>query len=192
MTFLGDAFGAGRKDAAEATALIDYRFAAKALHWITAALVFCMIASGVVMTQLGDGPVADLIFNAHKTTGALILVIVVLRWLHRLVMRLRGRWIAQTGHRRIHSVLYAAVVITPLLGWAGVSDFGSRGLLFGLELPAIWPEGAGYSNALFTAHAWFAFALIILVCLHIGLALEDYIMRSAGSEPPARKAPASA
>jgi cytochrome b561 len=102
-------------------------------------------------------------------------------------MRSRGRWVAQTGHRRLHGVLYAAVIAAPLLGWAGVSDFGARSLLFGLELPAIWPEGAGYSNALLTAHAWFAFGLIALVFLHIGMALEDFIMRSGAGDPHPRK-----
>ncbi|MET0604985.1 MAG: cytochrome b/b6 domain-containing protein [Beijerinckiaceae bacterium] len=181
MTFL-NAFGSAADDPAESSALIDYRFAAKALHWLTAGLVFLMIACGLVMTQLGEGPVADFLFGAHKMTGVFILGLVIVRWLNRLVMRLRGRWIAQTGHRRIHSVLYGVIMVVPLLGWAGVSDFGARGVLFGWELPAIWPEGAGYSDGLLLAHAWLAFGLLLLVALHIGLALEDYIMRNGAAD----------
>ena len=40
--------------------------------------------------------------------------------------------------------------------------------IFGMTLPAIWPEGAGYAATLFTAHAWLAFSLIALVGVHIG------------------------
>ena len=31
-------------------------------------------------------------------------------------------------------------------GWAGISDFGSREILPGFTLPAIWPERAGYAD----------------------------------------------
>lgn len=77
----------------------------------------------------------------------------------------------------MHRVLYAVAILTPLLGWAGISDFGARETLFGIVLPSIWPEGLGYDGWLFAAHAFAAFGLIALVVLHIALALQDYVMR---------------
>jgi 4-hydroxybenzoate polyprenyltransferase len=42
-------------------------------------------------------------------------------------------------------------------------------------LPPIWPEGAGYDMLLLQYHAYFAFALLGLVALHIGIAMQDYM-----------------
>lgn len=159
----------------------DYRAVAKALHWTIAALVFAMAASGVTMTQLGAGPTADFLFGAHKLTGVIIVCLVLLRLSYRIVWNARSRWRTREASVHAHRLLYAVVIATPLLGWAGVSDFGARTALFGIELPAIWPEGAGYSDLLLSAHGWLAFGLLALVCIHIGLALQDYITRGQGS-----------
>jgi cytochrome b561 len=149
----------------------------KALHWTTAILVLAMLVSGVLMKQLGGGPLADTLYTLHKTSGAAILVLVLLRLGYRLVLQARGRWQRGAGRHPVHAVLYAGLILVPLLGWAGVSDFGARGLFLGLSLPAIWPEGAGHADGLFLAHAVLAFAMLGLVVVHIGMALNDYIQR---------------
>jgi cytochrome b561 len=64
------------------------------------------------------------------------------------------------------------VTVVPLLGWAGISDFGAREVAFGIVLPPIWPEGAGYDEILLRVHAYAAFALA-LVTLHVGIAIQD-------------------
>ena len=81
------------------------------------------------------------------------------------------------SHRRpvLHWTLYGVVVLVPLLGWAGISDFGAREIFPGYSLPPIWPEGAGYDSMLLQWHAYFAFALLALVALHIGVAIQDYM-----------------
>jgi cytochrome b561 len=66
-------------------------------------------------------------------------------------------------------------MLVPLLGWAGISDFGAREIFPGYSLPAIWPEGAGYDELLLRWHAYFAFGLLALVALHIGIAMQDYM-----------------
>jgi cytochrome b561 len=75
-------------------------------------------------------------------------------------------------------------VVVPLIGWAGISDFGAREIMPGYSLPAIWPERAGYADLLFKLHAYLAFALLALVAVHIGVAMQDYMMR--GGAPGAR------
>jgi cytochrome b561 len=159
-------------------AIRSYRLPAKVFHWATACLVLFMVASGLAMKQLGDGAIVDLLFNTHKTTGVLTLSVVMLRLIYRVAMPdpspLHG------DHRRegLHLALYCALVIMPLLGWAGISDFGSRGILFGLELPAIWPQGAGYADFLLEVHAYLAFGMLALVALHIGVAMHDHMTRA--------------
>lgn len=158
----------------------SFPFLAKLLHWMTAVLVLVLFCSGVLMKQIGDGPMADPLYTLHKTTGAGLFGLVLFRMAYRVLARLTGHWREGGGDRVVHGVLYAALIIVPMLGWAGVSDFGARELAFGLTLPAIWPEGAGHSEHLLKSHAWLAFALMGLVVLHIGVALGDYVQRGAG------------
>lgn len=155
-----------------------YRVPAKVFHWVTAGLVFFMVATGVTMKQLGSGPAADLLFSIHKTTGILTLAVVLLRIVYRLAMPDPSAH--RDGYRSplLHFVLYAALISMPLLGWAGVSAFGSRGILFGIELPPIWPEGSPYADFLLETHAYLAFGMLALVALHIGIAMQDHLMRA--------------
>lgn len=159
-------------------AVRPYRLAAKVFHWVTALLIVFMVASGIIMKQLGSGALMDFIFTLHKTTGALIVVLVVGRFAYRVLFPDRS-W--QAGHHRlptIHWLLYALMIVVPLLGWAGISDFGARGIFFGLSLPSIWPEGAGLADFLFEAHAYAAFGMLVVVALHIGMAVQDHMTRS--------------
>jgi cytochrome b561 len=158
-------------------AIRDYRLPAKIFHWLTVVLVLFMVSSAVIAKQLNDGPVSDLLFSLHKLTGAFTLCVIVLRLCYRLTQR-------ENGHRRapLHWTLYGVVLLVPLLGWAGTSDFGSREIFSGYSLPAIWPEHAGYADLLFSVHAYLAFGLLALVALHIGVAMQDYMMRASDNE----------
>jgi cytochrome b561 len=121
----------------------------------------------------------------HKTAGFALLLLVAARLCYRIVLRLGGRWAKDAGGRAVHRVLYGLLIAIPLLGLAGISDFGAREIYGGLSLPAIWPHGAGYADALFRAHAVLAFSLIGLVALHICLALDDYIRQAPAAHAAA-------
>jgi cytochrome b561 len=156
-----------------------YRGAAKVFHWLTAALVLALVASGVIAKQLGDGAVANMLFSLHKLFGALTLTVVLIRLSYRLT-GLETAAGASYRHPGVHWLLYGTIIAVPLLGWAGISDFGAREIFVGYSLPKIWPEGAGYSDILLELHAYLAFAMLALVALHIGNALHDYMMRARG------------
>jgi cytochrome b561 len=159
-------------------AVRPYRLAAKVFHWLTAVLIVFMVASGIMMKQLGSGAVMDFIFTLHKTTGALIVVLVLGRFLYRFAIPDRSWKLERYRRPTIHYLLYALLILVPLLGWAGISDFGARGIFFGLSLPSIWPEGARWSNFLFESHAYAAFGMLVVVALHIGMAVQDHMTRS--------------
>ena len=166
-------------------AIRPYRMPAKVFHWLTAILVVFMVASGVIAKQLGDEPLANTLFSLHKLTGVLTLLTVAFRLFYRVLWTLPD-WKIHP-HRRpvLHWALYAIVMLVPLLGWAGISDFGAREV-FGITLPAIWPEGAGYDELLLQWHAYFAFILLAFIALHIGVAIQDY-MTDARAELPAHR-----
>lgn len=155
-----------------------YRLPAKVFHWVTAVLVLFMVTSGVTMKQLGSGPLADLLFSTHKTTGILTLSVVLLRFVYRVLMPDPGTGREDYRRPTLHFMLYGALLAMPMLGWAGVSAFGSRGILFGLELPSIWPQGSPWADFLLETHAYLAFGMLALVALHIGIAMQDHMTRA--------------
>jgi cytochrome b561 len=100
----------------------DYRTLSKVFHWLTAALVFVMVSSGVIAKQLDSGEVAGTLLTLHKTTGILTLVVVVMRLVYR-VTRFDPVGSPRRDRRPVlHWVLYGTILLVPLLGWAGVSD----------------------------------------------------------------------
>jgi cytochrome b561 len=162
----------------------SYRMPAKVFHWLTVALVMLMVSSAVIAKQLNDGYWSDTLFMVHKTSGVITLAVVLTRVAYRIVQW----WTAPPQPPRpsrtfLHWLLYVAIILVPLAGWAGISDFGAREILPGVTLPAIWPEHAGYADFLFTFHAYLAFGLLALVALHIGVATQDYMMRADDPEP---------
>jgi cytochrome b561 len=175
----------GKPDGAEqSSALVEYRLGAKILHWLTVVLVLFMVTSGVIFKQF-DGMFSETLYLLHKTLGPLTLMVVLLRLFYRVAFWGRAPEVQADGRPTIHYVLYGALILVPLAGWAGVSDFGSRTILFGYSLLAIWPEGAGYADLLLQLHAYLAFALLALVALHIGIAMQDYMTRDrkASAQP---------
>jgi cytochrome b561 len=162
---------------AERLVLRDYRLSVKVLHWLTVVLVVFMVSSGVIAKQLGEGEWADTLFTLHKTTGALTLLVVLFRLIYRLARWGRELPVQKDKRPLLHYGLYSVVILVPLAGWAGVSDFGSRGIVFGYSLPPIWPEGAGFADLLLQWHAYLAFGLLALVALHIAMAMQDYMTR---------------
>jgi cytochrome b561 len=150
---------------------------ASLLHWITAVAILSLFVFGILMTQIGGGAVADFLYSSHKVLGVTVIALLFARLLYRATSSVGGRWRSHAGNRALHWIIYGLTLVVALLGWAGVSDFGARTVFFGLQLPSIWPEGAGHSAWFFPAHVWLAFTLMALIVVHIGLAVNDYVTR---------------
>jgi cytochrome b561 len=162
-------------------AVREYRAPAKVFHWLTVGLVFLMVASGVTATQLGEGAAYDFLINLHRMTGAATLIVVLLRLIYRMMHAVPRPALQPRSRTALHWILYGIIVVVPLLGWAGTSDFNHRDILFGLTLPPIFPVNTGYGELLLALHAYIAFALLALVALHVGAAMHD----TMAGEPPA-------
>ncbi|MBN8934965.1 MAG: cytochrome b/b6 domain-containing protein [Rhizobiales bacterium] len=161
-----------------------YRTPAKVLHWATAFLVIGMVMAGVMAKQLEGTSAGETLLAIHKCIGVLTFAVVVARIVYR-VWRTMPDGRGQPYRRPVlHWLLYGVLVAVPLLGWAAMSDLGTREMFAGLSLPAIWPQGWGYERLFLRAHAYLAFALLALTALHIGVAIQDYM---TGVRPPQRR-----
>ena len=61
-----------------------YSLAARTLHWVTAALVLTMIPIGIAMANANFGAAQDTLYHLHRSIGALLIPVVIVRLLYRL------------------------------------------------------------------------------------------------------------
>ncbi len=157
--------------------LYSYGSVAKFLHWLIALLVIGMLAVGLFMTGMENGPDKFRVYGLHKSTGIMVLLLVAVRlmWkcvnprpllpatLHRL-----EKFLAHAGH----VALYALMVAMPLTGWAMSSAAGFPVSVFGLgTLPDFVPPDREMHEFWEETHELLAWVLIVMIALHVLAAL---------------------
>ncbi|MGA2127508.1 MAG: cytochrome b [Xanthobacteraceae bacterium] len=160
-----------------------YTPVARALHWITAALVLSTIPVGLVMAELDGGPLQDFLYNVHETIGTVLMPIIVLRIVWRLghpplPLPPEIPALQRLGAEAVHWLLYLLLVVQPVVGWIGISAYGAPIKVFWtFVLPPIWPKDSAFSKLVLAAHDWIGFLIIALLCAHIAAALFHHFVR---------------
>jgi cytochrome b561 len=160
-----------------------YTPTARLLHWLTAVIVVTLIAVGLVMTRMPEGPAQTVLFDLHRSIGWLVLPLVLVRLLYRLThppaplpsdIPAIQRFAAEASHW----LLYAALIAQPMIGWLGMSTYGHPIRFFWLfDIPNIWPKNEPLSEKLFVLHDYLGYALALLICGHVGAALFHHFVR---------------
>ena len=178
-------------------AAIRYRSIVVWIHWITALMVITQVWLGFTFSDYPRGsPERGELFTWHKTLGALILLMALVR----LGVRFLNppppypqdfpRWeraLAVWNHR----IFYFMLIALPLTGLAAVSgraEDGTVPLLFGLALPAI--PGIPEENPFGNYHELLVYTTLALVVLHVGAALKNQFLDRgpvASRMPPFRQ-----
>jgi cytochrome b561 len=141
------------------------------LHWLTAILVFSMLFIGFVMVNSLSDYATLLVI--HKTVGAVLLTVVVIRIINRVTHR--APTLPSTVGRVERLVvagsevtLYALLLAQPLVGWAMVSAAGTPVRVFGsLRLPSIAPVNLQLFSVLRETHSVLAYLLVAVIAAHI-------------------------
>lgn len=172
-----------------ANSTLRYGLVGMAFHWAVALLFAAQIGIGIKMTSLAlTDPRIFALYQTHKSIGATIFILVVLR----LVWRKWGgvpdlptlpRWQAAAA-RAIHAALYAALLAMPLLGWIVVSasPYGIPTVLYGVvNLPHLAfivasPHKQMLGAVASWAHLALAWAVSIAVIGHIAAALAHHFI----------------
>jgi cytochrome b561 len=167
----------------------DYALLQKWLHWLVAFAVFGLVPVGVVMANRAEAKLFDdltnNLYSGHKLMGFVVLWLMVARILAKrrlgapapLATLTRFERIASTA---VHHGLYAMLVITPLVGWAGVSAYPAREVFGLFSLPPIAPVSEALAAVLFKLHKACAFLTILLVLAHLGGALMHGLIKQDG------------
>jgi cytochrome b561 len=163
------------------------RFAAssRVLHWLMAVLILAMLFIGVGMAASESGRYSTLV-SIHKPLGIAILILVVIRFMNRLINRPPPLPADMPAIQRFaahasHIVLYALMFLLPLIGWSMLSAAGYPIVLFGpLHLPPILPQNAAVYATLRQLHTILAYLLFLTFLVHFAAALFHGLIRRDG------------
>lgn len=171
---------------------VKYPLPIRCLHWVRAALIIGLIASGWYMTRLPESGMAtaSIFYPNHKQFGVLVwllaLVHVALRWRYAKIMPSAPSALAP-GERMIshavHKLLILLTFLVPLLGYSLSSSFSeSDGVPFFLisHLPELLPKNDNAFVVFQTLHRYGAYAILVLIGLHVLGALKHRLMDKGG------------
>ena len=167
-----------------------YRSAARHMHWLTAALIAGLVPVGLYMTYRGntldiwDG-LTNGLYSGHKLTGFILLWIVLARLLYRLTQGAPPDEPTLTPLQKrvshlVHWAMYGLLVAVPLAGWIGVSLYPSLGIFGLFNLPGLVSPNQDMAGTALLAHKFMVYALVGLICAHIGAALFHHFIRKDG------------
>lgn len=172
---------------------VHYNRVAMTLHWVIAAAILTLLASGLWMTDAIKVPAtqatAFTVYQWHKSLGLTVLVLSLARLAWRLfsppppLPSSMGRMSRLAAHGA-HAAFYILMIGLPLIGWAMVSAsiYGLPTIVFGLfewphiSLLANLQDKAPVEAALRTAHQTGGYLMIALLILHVGAALKHHFI----------------
>ena len=167
---------------------LTYSTAARRFHWLTVLLIAAQVPIGLFMVRYGAAtdfaaPTAQL-YDSHKLIGMTILLLVLARLIYRFVYGAPADeptlepWEKLVSHLT-HWAIYALLIVVPVLGWLAVSYYGPFEP-FGIKLPALAAKDDAKATQVFFLHMLAAYALILLIGMHVGAALFHYVIRKDG------------
>ncbi|HXC38050.1 MAG TPA: cytochrome b/b6 domain-containing protein [Burkholderiales bacterium] len=158
----------------------EYSPAAKVLHWMIVVLIAAQFAVAWSMPHIGRNTRPDALINLHFSLGVAILAVMLVRLIYRVAA---GAPVAAAlpalgvMARITHWLLYALLVVLPVLGWMNASWRGFPVALFGLELPKLMATRLPGWNWTGDVHAVLSnYVLLTLVVLHILAALYHHFV----------------
>lgn len=177
-----------RSAGAAGSASGPYSTTARRFHWWTVLLIAAQVPIGLFMVRYGAAtnfaaPTGQL-YDVHKLLGLTILLLVVARLVYRFVHGAPADepslqpWEKLVSHIT-HWAIYALLLIVPVLGWLAVCYYGPF-QPFGIKLPALAAQDDAKATQVFFLHMLAAYALILLIGMHVGAALMHYVVRRDG------------
>jgi cytochrome b561 len=158
----------------------------KAMHWSVAVLVLFLIAYGAWMTHVPERGARLDHYLLHSVIGYYLALLLGLRIIWRMfdpappqpaASRSWERWSAHAGH----FALYALMIAVSVSGWVLHSAFPRRmeaELVGGIKVPLLFAQpDRAISQAAEHIHKILAYALLLLVIIHVAAALRHHFIK---------------
>ena len=168
----------------------SYSAVAKIFHWVTVPLLVAALASGLTIAHISQASKMGF-YAIHESIGLTILLVAIARLTWRRIspppplpdhlprpMRMAA---AATHH-----MLYALLIIQPLLGFFttnayGFPQQGATAYLGFIDLPKFMNAWEGLANVLLTLHGIGGWLLLLLIPTHVAAAIFHHAIRRDGT-----------
>lgn len=156
---------------------------AKSFHWLLAVLILAMFVLGWTAESYPMSPTKLKLFGLHKSTGLVILALVVLRIAWRAFDPAPALPADTSALERIlahatHRLLYVLMVAMPLSGWVinSAADFPLK--IYGwIRVPHIAPASESLQTSAEVVHLTLFWIMALLVGIHVAAALWHHFER---------------
>jgi cytochrome b561 len=159
-----------------------YDAVARTLHWLTVLLITTQFLIGWTMPDIHKDTQPVGLIAWHLGVGSTLIAVMAIRVVWRLT-----HWptpdelspLLSIVSRITHFLLYAALVLVPLLGWINASSRGWTVRLLGvLPYPAVSEPGSAFGHEMGDVHGILAWVLLALISLHVVAALfHRFVLR---------------
>ena len=174
------------RHASVAGRLRRYSNVAVTLHWLIVALLLTQVWLGFTFADMPRGPDRTAFFTWHKTIGATILLLTLIRLGYRLLNppppypHEMPEW-RRTAALWSHRLLYTLLIALPLTGLIAVSGRATdwfTPLVGGVPLPVVPGINEATGELSGGVHEFLVWSIIALLALHVGAAIyEQFIAR---------------
>ncbi len=167
-----------------------YTLVQRLIHWAVAVVAICVLAVGLTLGFLGfDGvkatfgiEVTNLLYKYHKTFGVILLGLMTLRLVLKLIL-VQPEYDPPLPHRNrvasnaVHGLLYIALLVQPVLGWAATAAGGYPIEFFNSTLPKLIGKDPALSETLYAIHFGNGLLISALIAAHVGAALMHWLIK---------------
>ena len=155
---------------------------ARLLHWLMALMILAMLFIGAGMVA-SVSERHEWLLHIHKPLGIAILLLVIVR----LVVRFSTTQpplpadlpsVQVLAAKLSHYLLYALMLLMPLIGWAMISAAGDPVMLSSsIQLPSILAANPHTFAFLRKAHSYLAYLFFLTILAHLAAALFHGFIR---------------
>lgn len=155
---------------------------AKMFHWVIALSIVGMLSVGFIMVNMEPSSTKMMIYGLHKSTGVLVLLLVILRFTWRIwnpVPRLPSSLSPWHHHLAKLSplALYALLFMMPISGFTLSEAAGYPINVYDMfTLPMLLPKNLELSKTAAAVHKYGAFAFIGILTLHVSAAFYHHFI----------------
>lgn len=164
-----------------------YNGVSRALHWLSALLIFGLFGVGLYMTGLDKAdPARGDIYGLHKSIGVLTLFLVIARLLWFCIAAAPALPSVFNPKEKavmkgLQGLLYLLMLLIPVSGYVMSVSAGHPVSFFGLfEMPALLGENKSVAGFAHEAHGIMSWAIIVIVALHVAGAMKHRLKDKGG------------
>ena len=159
-----------------------YPISIRIIHWLTSILLVATVSIVLIRDQMETKAVRVELLNLHRAIGLGILLLLVIRLFFRAkhVRNLPKHGLSllnELAAKVAHLSIYIALIALPILGLLQTNATGKEATFLGLfTLPKLINPNDDLAESLQDYHAYAAWILIALICLHILAALWHHFI----------------